>query len=400
MLVYLAALTLLPAMATSGPCTLDTRSQAGWRERCDAALRTETDPVARAEMLFGSAYDHVEKNEPFVARTELLEGTKLDPNNVRVWHELGYVEVDLGNYAEGEAALDRAIALKPDDPSNFSERAFARSGQAKFEGAYADTDRVISLGNRGAEAYLMRARAALWLGKFDVARRDLDRARELGEQAKNVARLEAIIEAWTTKSSPAAAITACADGEKQDFASPGLIGNCSAAFLTERDPVKRAEYLTTRAIAWLVIAQDQSSSLKDKQIAVVLDPASEKWHANLGFDHLASRHSWAAERAFTRSIEAKPTPIALAGRAWARLNLQKNDEAEADSIRAVALERNEATLRARGDVARALGDMKTARLYWLAAYQSGWRGEDMEQTFALVGITDPAKEPKVALPTP
>ena len=116
---------------------------------------------------------------------------------------------------------------------------------------------------------------------------------------------------------------------------------------------------------------------------------------NLGFLYMSGRHSWAAEKQFDLAIDKKPDDIAYAGRAAARYNQHKYDDAFADAKKSFELKPNELALTVLGDLAMEVRhDPKSAKLYWMGAYHLGDRDDGLRTRLKSVGVDDPAKEPQ------
>lgn len=398
MFVQLISLLAAAMAQTVDGCPLDDRiaKDAAWERACDAAVAAANDPKARSTLLFRRAYVANEHQDYFTARDSLNQALALDSANVPAWQELAYTANALGDYAEGEKAADAKIALGRLDRSVLEERAFSRFFLGNFSGTYQDRDEVVRTNPRDADALLARAVAAMWLGRPDAARLDLESASVSTDDAAIRQRVADAVEAlarWTARSSAKDPAAACLAAEKDGFRGEHVIGDCSAAFLAETDPAKRAELLTLRAIAWLTEADDPDAATQDRAIAVALDPGNAMLHSNLGFAYLTNRHSWAAAREFDRSIALAESWTALAGRAAARYNLGDKAGARTDAVRSYAIEPNEAALTVAGDLARDGGDVASAKRYWLGAWHLGNHGDDLAERLRSIGVADPDKEP-------
>jgi tetratricopeptide (TPR) repeat protein len=392
--VILAFALAAATLADPAGCPLATLTQPGWREQCEAAIKAESDPRVRSILLFRSAFAYNEDRKAQPARDALEEAVKLDPANYKAWHELGYTAVDMGDYAEGVAALDRAVAIGPDLADNFTERALARHYAGDLVGAWADRDHVVTLRPGDADALLARADAAIWLGKFDAASRDIDSAEAIDKKAGNsehaawIAKLRAQLATWSV--APGANPVGKCDAVFSDKPDPvGTVAACTAAFVAASDPARKAALLTARNVGWLLEKKDEDASIEDRRVAAGLNPGDAGLWVNLGFAYIQSRHSWAAERAFNRAIALKSTWVALAGRAAARSNLGNNQGALADANASLKLQANELALTVIGDVALASGDKAAARKAWLDAYRLGDRDDGLIERLKDLGVADP-----------
>jgi tetratricopeptide (TPR) repeat protein len=394
--VFIAA-TSAPAETTACPIARPVTHDQAWRSACDAAIAAATDSRVKAELLFRSAYTYNEQESYSDAQGALQAATRLDPAHVGAWRELSYTENALGNYAPAEAAADRAIALAPDHVQPYQERAMARHFQGNLEGAWADRDRLDRLSPGDAGKVLGRAEEAMWLGRFDEAAADLDAAaaqarddqvRQSVERRRNQLRL------LRTRSAAADPAAACVWPDNDaDVRRPGFIGDCTAAFLAESRPARRAGFLTIRSMAWLSAAQDNDAATADRQIAAALDPGNHDMHANLGFAYLSVSHSWAAAREFDRALAIRESWSGLAGRAAAKYNLHDPDGAFADARRSFEIQPNELALTVLGDLSHDRGDTTRARSYWMSAYHLGDRDDGLIQRLRSIGVDHPENEP-------
>jgi tetratricopeptide (TPR) repeat protein len=386
-----------PADTASCPIRPPVTHDQAWRSACDVAIAAATEPGLKAELLFRSAYAFNEHESYFDAQRALQEATRLDPAHALAWRELSFTENALGNYAEAERAADRAIAIAPDRVATYQERAMARHYQGNLEGAYADRDVVVRATPDQAEALLARAWEAMWLGRFDQAAADLDaaalHARD-DQQRQRIEQRRTALRLWQVRSGTSDPAAACVWPSDNDaLLRPGFIGDCTAAFLAEARPEKRAELLTIRSLAWLSATQDSDASTADRAIAAALDPGNADWHVNLGFAYLNARHSWAASREFDRALSIRESWTALAGRAAVKYNLRDPEGAFADARRSFEIRPNEVALIVLGDLSRDRGDTSGARLYWMGAFHLGSRDDGLIERLRSIGVDHPENEP-------
>lgn len=71
------------------------------------------------------------------------------------------------------AAIDRALALVPDDPTLLTDRAEVRAQDGDYQGAIEDLSAALALEPRSADALVFRASASRRLGRIDAALADL-----------------------------------------------------------------------------------------------------------------------------------------------------------------------------------------------------------------------------------
>jgi tetratricopeptide (TPR) repeat protein len=395
----LALLLAAQDQAAASPCALPeiTVADTDPAKACDRAIASASG-VAKGQLLFERGYIRNEKGETIAALADLDASVAADPDNAKILQERAYTNNELGNYAEALADLDKAAGLGIATAHLFNERAMSRMKLGDAAGAVADRDRVLALTPDDGVAHNARAEDLLWTGRFDDARADIARARTIADTAgdkdmkaiaeRNLARLTKMTEGAEPNTS-----TICLAAQKSgDFNRKGLIATCTAAYVAAAAAKTKAELLTARSGAWL-FADDERQATADRQMAVALDPANPDRHANLGFAYVRAAHSWAAEREFDRALAIRESWAALGGRAWARYNLHKVNDAFADAKKSFEIQPNEIALTVLGDLFLDKGDPKSAKLYWMAAYHMGDRGDDLLDRLKKIGVTDPASEP-------
>ena len=368
---------------------------------CDGAIAEAKDPREKAMLFFFRAYARNEKHQYEEAVRDLDESIRLDPENADAYHERAYTLGELSEYGRAVRDSDREVSLRPEYPGAYEERAFLRHRAGDLKGAFEDRARVVELKPLDAGSMLARGAAALWLGRFDDASRDTEESLRLARDAKDEKAAAAAekqrshISLWRRGSGDAAPEKICKTAMKKgQFETPGLVGDCTAAFLAARTPEDRAELLTVRSLAWLVGHQDQEASIADQVMAVAIEPSNPDWHANLGGSYVTVRHSWAGRRALDRSLAIKESWPALAQRAAARYNLNDPQGALADAKRSFELRPNEVALIVLGDLRRDAGDTASAKWLWMAAYHMGGRDDGLIARLKSIGVADPEREPK------
>lgn len=369
---------------------------------CEGAIEGAPSGKEKARYLFQRAFLRNDKGDPIGALADLDLAIAADSDNVAVRQERAYTRNELGDYAGAAADLDLLVARGSATAQTYAERAFARSRSADFAGALADRDRVLAMTPDDAGAHIARASDLVWQGRYDAALAALDRADASAaaagdakiKQQSGTMRVRISTLTGRTAADPDAA---CRASDKpatinDHEALPGILANCSAAFLAAKTPRAKAELLTIRSIAWSMIPDDANATL-DRQIAVALDPGNADWHVNLGSIYVAREYSWAGEREFDRALAIKETWLARAGRASARYNLHNAAGAFSDAKRSFEMHPNILALTVLGDLANDRHDDKSARLYWMGAYQLGDRDDGLIARLRGVGITDPAHPP-------
>ena len=122
-----------------------------------ARLRLQT----ATELLDGNDEDrsiamHVLKDQLGLSDDEVqaLQAGRADaPRDAAYFFRFGIYKMDACDYAASVANFDRAIALIPDDPVAYHNRAISKDGMGDYAGAIADFDRAIALAPDYADAY-------------------------------------------------------------------------------------------------------------------------------------------------------------------------------------------------------------------------------------------------------
>ncbi|WP_315760905.1 DUF3857 domain-containing protein [Sphingomonas sp. Y38-1Y] len=123
-----------------------------------------------------------------------------------------------GDAEEAVAAIDRAIADKPNDPDLLNSRCWLRGTMnVELDAALADCDRAIALGISTAAALDSRALVHFRAGRLDQARADLDQALSLAPEMNAALYLRGIV-----RKRQGDAAGSAADIEAATFDSPRL----------------------------------------------------------------------------------------------------------------------------------------------------------------------------------
>lgn len=92
----------------------------------------------------GRAYAHTEQLA--LAESDLRELVRLDGGSKDGWESLAWVLARQGNDTEARDALDRVLALSPDDAKALRDRANARFRTGDTSGARSDAEQACKLG--------------------------------------------------------------------------------------------------------------------------------------------------------------------------------------------------------------------------------------------------------------
>ncbi|HEX6740229.1 MAG TPA: hypothetical protein VF079_00340 [Sphingomicrobium sp.] len=383
----------------AGPCygKIEGKPSESPPASCAAAISAATTAKDKAILYFAWAYSLNEADAALQALPNLDKALALAPNFTNARHERSYTLSDLGFYERALVDSDRDVALSPDRADSYRERAFARHRLADLAGALADRMKVIDLEGANHDNQMGLVEELIWLGRYDEAakrlaalpesdgdkelRADLDHRRQFKPDGKEADR--------------------CALKESVDnrTAAQKMVDDCTWAFDHATDRVKRADYLTTRAVNYVIAFQTRDNMAADLQIAVGLDPKNPDRHTNLGFAFLSARHSWAARNEFDTALAApglspRSKAIALAGRGQARANLGDDAGAFADGKASYEIQPMEPNVTLLGNLLFAKGDKEGAKKLWMAAYHLGGRDDSLMQSLKSVGVEDPEKEPR------
>jgi len=364
--------------------------------QCDAAIASETDARAKSTMLFRRAYikdatGNFDNYDGAIA--DLTEAIRLDSTNFAAYHERAYLYNELGRWQDALNDIDKQIMLFPTDPRGYQERSLSRFELGDLDGSFRDTDTDVKLVPTNAKNWIARAQAELWLGRFDDAEQDVEAGSKLANDAhddgaiafaKDVSRQ---ISVWRKTSDVASPADECRKAEKSGMhLVPTSVGDCTKAFLEAATPHDRADALTVRAVAFLMLQSDTASATADRQLAVAFDPNNAGNHSNLAFSYMDGHHSTAAVWEFNRAIAIEPSFYAYAGRAAAYANLGKHDLADADARKSLAIKPNDLALTILGDLSFSKNDLQVAKTYWLQAYDLGDRDDGLKARFEKVGM--------------
>lgn len=116
----------------------------------------------------------------------------LDPDEGRAWNNRGCVKNELGDHAGALTDCTRALELRPDSAFALNNRARARMRLGFLASAEADLSRSLALGPRNAWAFETKAMLRLAQGAHEEARAALDRAEELDRSGEREAALTAL----------------------------------------------------------------------------------------------------------------------------------------------------------------------------------------------------------------
>jgi tetratricopeptide (TPR) repeat protein len=128
------------------------------------------------------------------AGPRLEEAVRRGARDAEVWHALGLVRLNLGDYDGAERAYHQGTLAEPKAPSNWLGLATVAVARGDAEAALMAYEQVLARVPRFADAELGRAWALAKLGHKDLARRALDRAEELGAARANLSRQRAALD--------------------------------------------------------------------------------------------------------------------------------------------------------------------------------------------------------------
>jgi tetratricopeptide (TPR) repeat protein len=365
---------------------------------CADALAGAPTARQRAILYFSWGYSLNEIGAALQALPSLDKAVTLAPNFSNARHERSYTLSDLGYYDRALLDSNREIELIPESASAYQERAFARYNLGDFDGSLADRFKQLELGESSDEIEGSIVADLMWLGRYDEAAK---RLAAIPATDKDKATREDLERRRAFKPDGGEAGRCIEPGQNdidQEVALK-LVYDCTWAFDHERDPAKRADYLTMRGPMSVIAEQGQDLNVEDLRIAVGIDPKNPRRHINYGFALLTVRHSWAAHNEFETALGATNLDkhgkaMALTGRGQARFNLGDRAGAKADAKASFEAEPMEPNLWLIGDLEFADGDKDAARKTWMVLYRHGSRDDRLLERLKSVGVDDPAKEPK------
>jgi tetratricopeptide (TPR) repeat protein len=386
----LAAPAAAQVRVSSVACQVDNDSDpAAVVAVCDAALAAPAGET-RFDLVVARGYARIRQQRYAEALDDFDIALGLKGQSAFVRHERAYALNGLGRYEAALAELAAEEKLLPDNPRVAQEQAFAYARLGELPEARRAWDRVVALAPGDHRARLGRAGAAMWTGDFAQARADLamvepDPDPVVTASQQVLARRLALMSVRSAADDPLAACRTAAPGVT------GVIGDCTAAFLSQTSATARAEALGLRAAAW-TNERDFGQALEDSEIAVALSPADGAAQSALGFRLLLADRSNDALARFNEAVRLDPSALTLAGRARTRFELGDDAGAAADARASIDQQPNDLAFIVLGDQAYRRSDAAAARVAWLRAYGLGYRGADLTERLARAGVTDPAKD--------
>ncbi|OQC42230.1 MAG: Tetratricopeptide repeat protein [Acidobacteria bacterium ADurb.Bin051] len=112
------AAELKPDDAVAQLIRFDAWSRVGDQEKVLAALEglKKADPANAAKVIYQRGEELFNTNDTPAALALFQEAVEIDPNNARAFYRLGLCYVNMNKTADAKTALERFIALAPDDP--------------------------------------------------------------------------------------------------------------------------------------------------------------------------------------------------------------------------------------------------------------------------------------------
>lgn len=361
---------------------------------CASAIAAARSSKEKAILYFSWAYSLNEAGAALQSLPNLDTAIELEPDFVNALHERSYTRNDLGDYRGALADSNREIALVADSAASFKERSFAKEKLADFEGSLADLRHAAQLAGSSAGMAVGMARLLMWLGRYEEARQALQPV-ALDEEVRKLTDEIGRRLVYRPDDQEKDRCRMRAELNNRSFADKAAAA-CTWLFDRERDPKRRADYLTTRAIARNIALQDRAISIPDYQVAAAIDSANPQRHFNLGSAYLSVNHSWAARNELDTAL-ASPTirtqdrAMSLAARGQANFNLGEIEAAKKDIGASMAIQPTELALAIGGEIAFKEGDKSQAKAAWLGAYQMGMRGDYILEKLKSVGVDEPHK---------
>ncbi len=241
------------------------------------------------------------------------EATRLDPRDFRGWFTLGICREQVGRGAEADAAYSTCIALRPESPFAWFNRAETHLARGDHKRALVDFDRAVALDPAWADPLVERAIAEHHEGLFPRAIADLTAALDRGAPRVRTLFLRA-----TTRER-----AGDADGARRDRAEAMTV-----------DPRDEQGWIM-RALSRM--AAEPDAALADLDRALALNPRSLSALQNKAY-LLSERLGRAEEaiRALDRAVELYPDYVpSRSGRGVLLAILGRRDAALADARESV-----------------------------------------------------------------
>jgi tetratricopeptide (TPR) repeat protein len=236
----------------------------------------------------------------------------------------------------------------------------------------------------------------MWLARYAEAEKELMQWRSgmLGDYGQKMLSEVRHRRNYKPTGDPAKQCTMSSIGDREQ--ATALYDACTWAFDHEKNPAKRADFMTVRGGAIQIAEGSAEAGTTDYGMAVALDPQNPRHHVNFGSLLVAVHHSWVARNAFNRALalpgaDKQLRALALGGRAQANYALGNKDAAKADAQAAMALEPFPPAMDVLARLAFDQGDKSTAKRYWLQMWSFGMRDDDLRDNLRSVGVESPDK---------
>lgn len=364
--------------------------------RCAESIAAAKDNRTQAILYFSWGYSLVEVENNLAALPWLDKAIELAPDFGNARQERGYARNALGYYELAIEDLNVAIRMFPDKAHFYQERAYAYHHLARFGEELADREAAIKVDGPSPNNSVGRANTLMWLARYAEAEKELAQWKagmlsEYGQSLLNEIRAR-------RKYRPKGDAAKLCDIEGIDSHAKAIevYDACTWAFDHEKNPAKRADYISLRSVAATIAEGSPESGIGDAEMAVRFDPKNPDRHANYGSLLLASNQSWPARNAFNLAlslpgIRPSTKAMALGGRAQASFNLGEEDAAKSDAEAAMAIEPSPMAMNVLAQLAFDAGDNATARKHWLDMWRYGMRSDDLRDNLRKVGVDDPDK---------
>jgi serine/threonine protein kinase/tetratricopeptide (TPR) repeat protein len=283
----------------------------------EARKQAEQVPLRAARDFYLAGTEQMGEGQYTRALPLLQEAAERDPLSFWARLALGNCQAGLGQFSEARASYTTAIALQPDFPGGYFNRALVYIQQHDYRRALADLDRVLEMQPGSIDAHINRAVALEGAGRPREAVRDLSTALEFGATATRIYFMR----------SHARELAGDKVGAQADLAE-GL----------RRTPADEKSWLA-RGVARL--SSDLPGALADFEKASDLEPRSLMALQNRA--HVLSRLKRNAEAVgvLNRVVQLYPDYVpGWAGRGVLLARLGKWSEARRDAARALVLDRS------------------------------------------------------------
>lgn len=155
------------------------------REASDlVSAQAAIEDAVAADPSYAAAYDerarlHLAREEPRLARSDLVTAVRLDPHDIDAYRALAGVDLAAGDADTAQTEVAQAIRDNQGDPSALFLRATLASAGGRHEDALRDADAALALAPMRPQSYMSRSALYAAAGDYEKAYADVDHALRL-----------------------------------------------------------------------------------------------------------------------------------------------------------------------------------------------------------------------------